>query len=217
MSKNTPISMLAGCTALILGLAALGCGGSDSPVPPPDGSQDLASLSGQCMDACTLLMLHADVGDADMEVNITLCHDSCMAPGDEQDILERDCSIACDPELPRMDYLNCQCECGITGVCDLASPEDRCADTCATLMVCAEELTDVIPDAFMLEHIAMCYEDCTDPGDAADVAIRDCALGCDVNETPRDWGPQTFGIHSTGSGEMTIRPSNVSVFIGERK
>jgi len=183
MQKNPSISVLAGCAALVLvlGLTVLGCGGSDPAVSTPGGSQDDANLAGQCTDTCTTIMLHAQITEAEMDGNMAVCEANCNAPATEQDTAVRDCSIGCDLSLSAEEYLSCQCDCGLTAVCDLPSPANYCTDTCTTLMACVEEVTDVIPDGQMDAEIASCEQDCNDPGAAEDVAVRDCAIGCDLN------------------------------------
>jgi len=185
--KNPPISLLAGCAALLLGLTILGCGGSDPTLPAQGGPQDQANLAGQCTDACTLLMTHAKIPDAEVAANMAECEANCNQPATEQDAAVRDCSLACDANLPADDYLDCQCACGLTAVCDLPSVGDYCTDTCTTLMTCVEEVTDMIEDGQMEAQIALCMDDCSEPGEAEDVAIRDCAIGCDMTAGCADY------------------------------
>ncbi len=129
-----------------------------------------------------------------MQEDISLCEDDCNDPGGAEDVEVRDCSIACDLSLPAEDYLGCLCDCGLTGICELASPSGSCTDACTTLMVCAE-----VPEADLAGNIALCEDDCNDPGDSEDVEVRDCCVACDLSLSCEDYlacvcGCGIFGV-----------------------
>jgi hypothetical protein len=116
MRQTSCYSMLAGCLALVLTLATLGCGDSDSQ-QSHDQPPDQVSLAGLCADTCITMADCAPwLDEAQQNEHMDVCQQHCNDPM-EHDVELRDCTIACDLELDCEDYFACLCACGMQGVC----------------------------------------------------------------------------------------------------
>jgi len=116
MQRAGLFSLLAGCTALVLGFAVLGCGGS-SDTRQQQELLDLAALAGVCTDTCnTITSCVPWFSQAEQDELLDECQQHCSDPADE-DVETRDCVIDCELSLSCEDYFDCLCGCGMDGLC----------------------------------------------------------------------------------------------------
>jgi len=76
----------------------------------------LASIPGDCNDACTTMVSCMGLSDDVVEESVQSCNDNCNAPPAE-DLAVRDCSLDCDRTADCGTYTQCLCGCGLEEFC----------------------------------------------------------------------------------------------------